>query len=215
MHASFSYKTLWLTMTPTLGGGNIAHIFFSSSLRKLIDQRSFIQYNGAYENNNQLAIKANFLHWRIMLDRVPTRSSLLRRGVDVGTTLCPICNQFDEDLQHLFAFCLFACQLWSQIGVWLKLSLVPSSSLNTIMDVSLLGFIKDSTQEKVIDSILKTALWSIWCARNNRIFRSYNPNTKNTMDKIKILIFLWVKNRSKLGWVDWSMWSTFNFMHKL
>jgi len=34
---------------------------------------------------------AQFLAWRVMLDKLPTRLSLVRKGVDLSCTLCPLC----------------------------------------------------------------------------------------------------------------------------
>jgi len=79
--------------------------FSSKSLRWLIDKKYFTHREDLYENNNWLPIKANFLHWRIMLNRVPTRVSLSQRGVQVGDVSCPLCDRFEEVPNHLFALC--------------------------------------------------------------------------------------------------------------
>jgi len=43
--------------------------------------------------------------WRILLDRLPTRANLGRRGVQLGNACCPLCHEGVEPTQHLFSSC--------------------------------------------------------------------------------------------------------------
>nr|GEV37938.1 hypothetical protein [Tanacetum cinerariifolium] len=54
----------------------------------------------------QIPIKINMFAWRVFLDRLPTKLNLMRRGVHVGSLLCP-CNSSDEDVSRI----LFSCPL--------------------------------------------------------------------------------------------------------
>ncbi|XP_068486340.1 uncharacterized protein [Phaseolus vulgaris] len=54
--------------------------------------------------------------WRILIDRIPSRVNLLRRGVPVTSTLCALCNRLDESSQHLFLECVVAQQVWSRVS---------------------------------------------------------------------------------------------------
>ncbi|GJW67966.1 RNA-directed DNA polymerase, eukaryota [Tanacetum coccineum] len=45
-----------------------------------------------------IPIKINIFAWRARLDRLPTRSNLLRRGVVLDSSLCPICWHVPEDI---------------------------------------------------------------------------------------------------------------------
>jgi len=40
--------------------------------------------------------------WRILMDRLPTRVCLSRRGVLMETTLCALCQTKEKSCQHLF-----------------------------------------------------------------------------------------------------------------
>ena len=57
--------------------------------------------------------------WRILIDRIPSRVNLLRRGVPVTSTLCALCNLSEESSQHLFLACEFAQQVWSRCYRWI------------------------------------------------------------------------------------------------
>lgn len=84
-----------------------------------------------------VTIKANFLHQSVLLNQVLTHVALAHRGVPVGSTLCPLCNSFDEGLDHIFAYCTFARELWSHTGICLKLRITHSSSIDGILDTNL------------------------------------------------------------------------------
>jgi len=52
--------------------------------------------------------------WRLLLDRLPTRYNLARRGVQVGNMQCSLCLEGLETAQHLFNTCIMAQQVWDQ-----------------------------------------------------------------------------------------------------
>jgi len=43
--------------------------------------------------------------WRIFLDRLPTRVNLGRRGVQLRSACCSLCQDGDETSQHLISSC--------------------------------------------------------------------------------------------------------------
>ena len=57
--------------------------------------------------------KAQITAWRILLDRVPTRINLIRRGVSVNSSVCTLCQASEEMTQHLFLDYTFAQRVWT------------------------------------------------------------------------------------------------------
>ncbi|GKE62828.1 RNA-directed DNA polymerase, eukaryota [Tanacetum coccineum] len=49
-----------------------------------------------------IPIKINVFAWRARLDRLPTRHNLIKRGVTLESSMCPICNLAIEDSAHVF-----------------------------------------------------------------------------------------------------------------
>ena len=43
--------------------------------------------------------------WRTMIDRLPTRVNLIRRGVNIQNNSCPLCSKVEETVEHLFIGC--------------------------------------------------------------------------------------------------------------
>jgi len=57
--------------------------------------------------------------WTLLLDRLPTRVNLARRGIQVGNVCCPLCNDGVESTQHLFSTCRVAQSVWDQCERWI------------------------------------------------------------------------------------------------
>ena len=64
--------------------------------------------DGAFEDLWKLRIlaKTSIFAWRLIRDRLPTKSNLRRRHVEVNDLMCPFCGNKEEDAAHLFFNCI-------------------------------------------------------------------------------------------------------------
>ena len=60
----------------------------------------------------KISAKAAVFAWRLIRDRLPTKSNLRRRQVEVNDMRCPFCNNDDEDAAHLFFHCSQVLPSW-------------------------------------------------------------------------------------------------------
>ncbi|GKE50604.1 RNA-directed DNA polymerase, eukaryota [Tanacetum coccineum] len=58
-----------------------------------------------------------------MLNKLPTKVNLDRKGVDVGSILCPICSEDVESANHIFFSCEMAKDLWALFARWWELDI--------------------------------------------------------------------------------------------
>ncbi|PWA76396.1 RNA-directed DNA polymerase, eukaryota, Reverse transcriptase zinc-binding domain protein [Artemisia annua] len=65
-----------------------------------------------------IPIKVNVFAWRARLDRLPTRCNIIRRGVVLDSSLCPICSLFPEDIHHILFRCDIAQLVFRRICRW-------------------------------------------------------------------------------------------------
>nr|GFA23640.1 RNA-directed DNA polymerase, eukaryota [Tanacetum cinerariifolium] len=63
-------------------------------------------------------IKINVFAWRARLDRLSTRSNLVRRGVVLDSSLCPLCGLVPEDIHHVLFRCDTAKFVFRRICCW-------------------------------------------------------------------------------------------------
>ncbi|XP_021995835.1 uncharacterized protein LOC110893019 [Helianthus annuus] len=131
-------------------------------------------------------IKCRIMVWRAALNRLPTNTELIKRGVNLLHSGCTFCQVGTETACHLFTGCSYSNEVWNRIEVWCRLA--P----NILFDVSdVLQMPENQSLNKkargILRGIIYTTLWAIWIERNNRIF-------------------LWVCNRSRWKDIEWSSW---------
>nr|GEW30009.1 RNA-directed DNA polymerase, eukaryota, reverse transcriptase zinc-binding domain protein [Tanacetum cinerariifolium] len=78
-------------------------VFRVKDARNFLDKTFLPKENVATRWVKTIPIKINVFVWKLYLDRIPTRFNLLRRGVQVSSTECPICCNDTEDTSHVFS----------------------------------------------------------------------------------------------------------------
>ncbi|GJR38290.1 RNA-directed DNA polymerase, eukaryota [Tanacetum coccineum] len=65
-----------------------------------------------------IPIKVNIFAWRARQDCLPTRVNLIRRGITIESSLCPVCSVCEEDVCHIFFRCDLAQLVLRRICRW-------------------------------------------------------------------------------------------------
>nr|GEV29767.1 hypothetical protein [Tanacetum cinerariifolium] len=76
--------------------------FSVASAHRLVDSHFLGAAPLATRWNKCIPIKANVFLWRAMLNKLPTRVNLDRRGIDVDSLLCLVFHEDVETVNHLF-----------------------------------------------------------------------------------------------------------------
>nr|KAJ0203586.1 hypothetical protein LSAT_V11C500287670 [Lactuca sativa] len=74
------------------------------------------------------------LEEELRLNRIHVRSVLVDRGVEMESSLFPICQSEVESVSHLFFQCETACQIWRRLGVWLDVSFPIGPGVSEMFD---------------------------------------------------------------------------------
>ena len=82
--------------------------FTVSSMRKHIDASLLPSQRSQIRWNKTIPIKVNIFSWRLCVDRLLTRCNLDKRGLDLDSIRCPMCNDDLETAQHVFVECSVA-----------------------------------------------------------------------------------------------------------
>lgn len=98
--------------------------------------------------------------WRVLLDRLPIRTKLEERRLDLDSTLCPICHGNLETTPHIFFQCSLAVQVWNRVANWLA-SDIPtfSSAVNMVEWIDSRPVVR--MERVIIDFIFKKHLGSL------------------------------------------------------
>ena len=92
--------------------------FSLASARNYIDSKILIVDHSSTKWNSFVPIKVNTFTWRLGLNKISTRDNLDKRGIDIHSLLCPVCDLEIESVGHLFFSCQMARGIWKQIGRW-------------------------------------------------------------------------------------------------
>jgi len=127
--------------------------------------------------------------WRALLNRIPTRSNLIRRNA-IPTSVnshCVFCNMVEESTNHLFLHCLETWKIWLQIQKWLEVCLITPSNLFSHWECwnGLVSYHKE--HQRGMRLIWLSTVWAIWKARNNIIFNNSVFSLDDMVEEIQVL----------------------------
>nr|GEW84404.1 RNA-directed DNA polymerase, eukaryota, reverse transcriptase zinc-binding domain protein [Tanacetum cinerariifolium] len=100
-----------------------------ASVRLLIDFHFLGANLNATRWNHSIPIKVNVFMWRAMLNKLPTRVNLDRKGIEIDSLLCPICHEDVETVNHIFFTCDLAKVLWALLAKWWELDVPFCASI--------------------------------------------------------------------------------------
>ncbi|GJW59203.1 RNA-directed DNA polymerase, eukaryota, reverse transcriptase zinc-binding domain protein [Tanacetum coccineum] len=143
--------------------------FSVSSIRKTIDAAFLPCGNVKTRWVKEVPIKINILAWKVSNDYLPTRFNLSRRGMDIGSIVCPMCNSMVESSRHLFFSCDLSNQIMSKISRWWDLGYQEINSYEEWTDW-MLSIRLPYNLKKVFEGVCYIVWWFIWDWRNQAIF---------------------------------------------
>ncbi|KAJ0895798.1 putative RNA-directed DNA polymerase [Helianthus annuus] len=161
--------------------------------------------------NKWCPIKVNFLTWRLFLNRLPTKVALRRRNFQITSSDCVLCEEAEESCDHLFAACSFTQEIWEEVFRWGRIATPFFFSAKDVLGYN--THCRGSRRwQKIIYSIVQTAIWCIWRTRNDVVFNNKRMAVKNVVEEIKVLSFLWLKHRAKAIALTWEDWCNFDLI---
>ena len=151
--------------------------FTVSETRKHIDDIILPSLQVSTRWCKALPRKVNIFMWRLRLDRLPHRLNLSRRGIDINSILCSVCNKGMESNEHLFCSCEVAFNVWSLIRSWCDAQLpVFNSVLEGIEWIDAMR--KSNVLKERMFVIAATTWWMLWKFRNNITFNTHSMRKK-------------------------------------
>lgn len=102
--------------------------------------------------------KCNIFMWRVGLDRIQTTTALMRRNCITPSTLCGLCDEEEETVDHLFCHCVVASQVWFRIGRWCKTTPLFMFTVKDLFDLhNSIGL--DKKKQKVLSCSLHVGVF--------------------------------------------------------
>jgi hypothetical protein len=138
--------------------------------------------------------------WQLLLDRIPSRSNLCLRGVELADIPweCVGCVGKEENATHHFLHCPCVMLVWREIFKWIGVSVIIPPSISSLF-VILKGLARGVKLRKGYLLIWHATLWSIWKAWNCALFANDLFNPWVVIENIKVLSWKWVLSRLKVA----------------
>nr|GEU96912.1 RNA-directed DNA polymerase, eukaryota [Tanacetum cinerariifolium] len=141
-----------------------------------------------------IPIKINVFAWRARRDYLPTRANLNRRGIILDSSTCPLCQSYEEDINHVLFRCELAQIIIRRICRWWELGWQGLMSFSDWQ--SWFSSIRlPSKVKNMLEGVFCVAWWSIWGLRNRTIFNETPPRRSVIFDDIVSYSFIWCSSR--------------------
>ncbi|GKE52148.1 RNA-directed DNA polymerase, eukaryota [Tanacetum coccineum] len=123
-------------------------VFSVASIRKEIDGNRFQDVSLPTRWVKSVPIKVNIIAWKVKSNALPTRFNISRRGMDIDSIVCPICNAGVESTNHIFFQCVVVRQIMRKISSWWNIDYSEVNSYEEWQVWFWLAFYSDSIQLK-------------------------------------------------------------------
>ncbi|GKV48452.1 hypothetical protein SLEP1_g55265 [Rubroshorea leprosula] len=157
--------------------------------------------------NPSIPSKVAAFNWKVLLDRIPTKLNLLKRGVikEEEERKCVLCEEEEEDSSHLFLKCKIVKWLWRACANWWGIKVELQNECKKTFQ--LFGvWTKKSHKREGWDCIWSAVIWLVWMARNKKIFDNVEVNLIKLFELIQLRSFTWIKVRKGKCYFNLSDW---------
>ncbi|GJT49706.1 RNA-directed DNA polymerase, eukaryota, reverse transcriptase zinc-binding domain protein [Tanacetum coccineum] len=171
-------------------------VFSVASIRKEIDGNRFQDVSLPTRWVKSVPIKVNIIAWKVKSNALPTRFNISRRGMDIDSIVCPICNAGVESTNHIFFQCVVVRQIMRKISSWWN---IDYSDVNSYEEwqVWLVSIRIQSKLKGVLEGVYYGLWWYMWNFRNKLLFDKKIPEKTLIFDNLVSSSFYWCKFRCK------------------
>lgn len=130
--------------------------------------------------------------WRVLWDRLPTKSNLRRRNI-IGpneSSRCVLCDEAEESGRHIFFECKVSHEIWMRCYKWLGISTVlhSRSFSNLFAHIRIFRVKKDTNLSM---AIWLCVVWLIWKGMNALILEGAVFSIDKTVEELKARLWSW------------------------
>ncbi|XP_071704484.1 uncharacterized protein [Rutidosis leptorrhynchoides] len=212
--AKIEPKTLWVLIKSVMI--EKMDIKFASSFSKIIGDGSDTRFwedpwvcgllvREVFLKNRLTPIKVAIFIWRALKRRIPVRIELDKRGIDLDSVRCPLCDDDVETIEHTLIFCRHAMDIWVRVYKWWGLGTVSNLSIDEIFRGKC-----NRSLSPLWSSIWQAIEWTcgylIWKNRNQKVFSDSSWSGPTGLMEIQLKSFEWISNRLKNRKLDWLGW---------
>nr|GEZ15217.1 RNA-directed DNA polymerase, eukaryota [Tanacetum cinerariifolium] len=183
--------------------GGVEQVQFNE-LSDMLQSVSLMPYSDRTLWIKYVPIKVNVLAWKIKIEALPTRFNISRRGIDIDSILCPICECVVESARHMFFSCSLVRQIVRKVCSWWDVMYIDVNSyvewFNWMNSLRL-----KSKSKLMIEDVFYVVWWHVWTFHNKLLFEDKKPSKAINFDDVVSRSYYWCKFRCKVSFSrdDW------------
>ncbi|MCI21389.1 70 kDa peptidyl-prolyl isomerase, partial [Trifolium medium] len=117
----------------------------------------------------QVPLKVSIFAWRLLRDRLPTKSNLVTRGIlSSAAHLCVSGCGGAESAYHLFISCSTFGSIWDLVCTWIDNSSTGSTSIRDHFVQFTYSAGGSRARRSFLQLIWLASVWVVWTERNHR-----------------------------------------------
>ena len=168
--------------------------------------------DGAFKDIWKLKIlsKAAFFAWRLIRDRLPTKSNLCRsrRNVEINDKMCPFCRDKENEAAHLFFSCPKIQPIWRESLSWINMvGPFPNNPRQHFLQQSFCSSFPGIRIQRWLTWWISLT-WCVWHHRNRMIFSNDNLNVNKLMEDAIFFCWTWLRKLQKGFDIPFHHWSS-------
>lgn len=112
--------------------------------------------------------------WRALKGKLPVRAEVDKRGIDLHSILCPLCEDEIESVEYSLLKCKVVKAVWEKVFSWWKIDGVVSTVSEVFKHEGMLNW---STSKRYIwRAVVWSAGYILWRGGNNSAFKNVRLN---------------------------------------
>ncbi|XP_071715056.1 uncharacterized protein [Rutidosis leptorrhynchoides] len=155
-----------------------------------LDRNSKVKLRRSIVSNGEFKIFV----WRALKNRFPTRVELDKRGIDLHSVRCPVCDGGLETVEHALVSCKFASDLWGRIFNWWKSGAFNNHNIVELLRENNVSSSMSSLGNSLWIAIKWIGVYVIWKNRNIKVFGDKSWKIPVALNEIQTLLFDWISN---------------------
>nr|GEX71936.1 putative RNA-directed DNA polymerase, eukaryota, reverse transcriptase zinc-binding domain protein [Tanacetum cinerariifolium] len=159
--------------------------FSVALVRNMIDDKMLPDVTTKTRWIKSVPIKVNVHAWKIKIDSLPTRLNISRRGMDIDSITCPICDSGVESSSHIFFTCSIVSDIIRKITRWWDVAYTEVDSyedwLNWLVNLRLAS--KHKQAKETMFLVLSRMAMDILSVQANLVASESAFSTKRKQDK--------------------------------
>lgn len=160
----------------------------TSTLHIKVGVRGIFHWRNQYKRlwKTWAPLKVKLFLWLAIWKRCWTADRLARRGLP-HPARCVLCDQEEEDMQHLLIGCAFVRDIWFHVLQGVQMAqLTPTPTERSFSDWWRKAVRRAGKEcRKGLNTLIQLVVWSVWKHRNRCLFDNQQPRSQGLIQEIR------------------------------